>query len=142
MLLRSIFYLLMISMTWNMVDYVFTRNLIAGLYPPDADSISIPIITNQVLLIAVGILLLPTCTLGSTWAIEKMKVLHRTVQAVWIIASFGLYGLSVLICFSMALTSADRAHIEIGLCYGTMLLALIILFAIDVTTIYQRIFKK
>ena len=65
MLLRIIAYVASITTTWHLVEYVFTRNQMAGIYPPEADSISIPIITNQALLLALVVLILPTAMLGS-----------------------------------------------------------------------------
>ena len=142
MLLRGALYMLLISITWNIVEYVFTRNLMAGLYPPEADSISIPIITNQVLLVAIGVLLLPICILGSTWVIERMKALARTIQVICIVVILGFYALSGLVFFSMTVGSLDHPHIEVGLCYGSMFLLLTILFFIDVRKICQEIYKR
>ena len=45
MLLRIVATIISIAITWHIVDYVFDRNLMTEIYSPDADSISIPIIT-------------------------------------------------------------------------------------------------
>ena len=75
MLLKIIVAIISIAITWHMVDYVFDRNMMAEIYSPDADSISIPIITNQVLLLALGFLILPTTLLASTRVMKQLSKL-------------------------------------------------------------------
>ena len=87
MILRVVITIICIATTWHVVDYVFNRNLMAEIYSPDADSISIPIITNQVLLLALGLLILPTTLLASPWVIEKLSKLRRILQILILILS-------------------------------------------------------
>ena len=142
MLLRIIAYIASITTTWHLVEYVFTRNQMAGIYPPEADSISIPIITNQALLLALVVLILPTALLGSAWVMKKLSSFRTFLQIVVLIPCAGIYGISILICLSMALSSADSAHIEIGMSYAAMLVLISAAFIFDVINLYRRLYKK
>ena len=142
MLLRIVVTIICIASTWHVVDYVFNRNLMAEIYPPDADSISIPIITNQILLLALGLLILPTTLLASSWVIDKLSKLRRIFQILILIPFAGIYGVAILVCLGMGLSTADRAHIEIGASYAVMLFLLSAAFVFDVVRIYRRLYKK
>ena len=142
MLLRIVVTIICIASTWHVVDYVFNRNLMADIYPPDADSISIPIITNQILLLALGLLILPTTLLASSWVIDKLSKLRRIFQILILIPFAGIYGVAMLVCLGMGLSTADRAHIEIGASYAVMLFLLSAAFVFDVVRIYRRLYKK
>jgi hypothetical protein len=142
MLLRVAITIICLASTWHVVDYVFNRNLMAEIYPPDADSISIPIITNQILLLALGLLILPTALLSSSWVIEKISRLRRILQILILVPFAGIYGIAMLVCFGMALSTADRVHIEIGVSYAVMLLLLTVAFVFDVVRIYRRLYKN
>lgn len=142
MLLRIVVTIICIASTWHVVDYVFNRNLMAEIYPPDADSISIPIITNQILLLALGLLILPTTLLASSWVIDKLSKLRRIFQILILIPFAGIYGVAILVCLGMGLSTADRAHIEIGASYAVMLFLLSAVFVFDVVRIYRRLYKK
>jgi hypothetical protein len=113
-----------------------------GVYPPDADSISIPIITNQILLLALGLLILPTTLLSSSWVIDKLSKVRRILQILILVPFAGLYGIAMLVCLGMGLSTADRAHIEIGASYAVMLLLLAVAFVFDVVRIYRRLYKN
>lgn len=142
MLLRVVVTIICIASTWHVVDYVFNRNLMAEIYPPDADSISIPIITNQILLLALGLLILPTTLLASSWVIDKLSKLRSIFQILILIPFAGIYGIAMLVCLGMGLSTADRAHIEIGASYAVMLFLLSAAFVFDVIRIYRRLYKK
>ncbi len=142
MLLRIVVTIICIASTWHVVDYVFDRNLMAEIYAPDADSISIPIITNQILLLALGLLILPTTLLASAWVIEKLSKLRRILQILILVPFAGMYGIAMLVCLGMGLSTADKAHIEIGASYAVMLLLLAIAFVFDVVRIYRRLYKN
>ena len=142
MLLRIVVTIICIASTWHVVDYVFNRNLMAEIYPPDADSISIPIITNQILLLALGLLILPTTLLASSWVIDKLSKLRSIFQILILIPFAGIYGIAMLVCLGMGLSAADRAHVEIGASYAVMLFLLSAAFVFDVIRIYRRLYKK
>jgi hypothetical protein len=142
MLLRIIAYVASITTTWHLVEYVFTRNQMAGIYPPEADSISIPIITNQALLLALVVLILPTAMLGSAWVMKKLSSFRTILQIMVLIPCAGIYGISILICLSMALSSADSAHIEIGMSYAVILVLITAALIFDVIGLYRRLYKK
>ncbi len=142
MLLRIAITIICLASTWHVVDYVFNRNLMAEIYPPDADSISIPIITNQILLLALGLLILPTALLSSSWVIEKISRLRRIFQILILVPFAGIYGIAMLVCFGMGLSTADRAHIEIGMSYAVMLFLLTAALIFDVVQIYRRLYKN
>ena len=141
-LLRIVVTIICIASTWHVVDYVFKRNLMAEIYPPDADSISIPIITNQILLLALGLLILPTTLLASSWVIDKLSKLRRILQILILLPFAGIYGIAMLVCLGMGLSTADRAHIEIGASYAVMLFLLSAAFVFDVVRIYRRLYKN
>ena len=142
MLLRIAITIICLASTWHVVDYVFNRNLMAEIYLPDADSISIPIITNQILLLALGLLVLPTALLSSSWVIEKISRLRRILQILILVPFAGIYGIAMLVCFGMGLSTADRAHIEIGMSYAVMLFLLTAALIFDVVQIYRRLYKN
>lgn len=142
MILRIVITIICIASTWHVVDYVFNRNLMAEIYPPDADSISIPIITNQIQLLALGLLILPTTLLASSWVIDKLSKLRRVLQILILVPFAGIYGIAMLVCLGMGLSTADRAHIEIGASYAVMLFLLSAAFVFDVVRIYRRLYKN
>ncbi len=142
LILRIVVTIICIASTWHVVDYVFNRNLMAEIYPPDADSISIPIITNQILLLALGLLILPTTLLASSWVIDKLSKLRSIFQILILIPFAGIYGIAMLVCLGMGLSAADRAHVEIGASYAVMLFLLSAAFVFDVIRIYRRLYKK
>ncbi len=142
MLLRIVIYIISIAATWHLVDYVFHRNLMAEIYPPDADSISIPIITNQIVLAVLGILALPTTLLANAWVIEKLSKLKRLFQVLILIPVAGIYGIAMLICLGMGLSSTDKAHIEIGISYAVLLAWITAAFALDLRRVYHRLYKN
>ncbi len=140
-LLRIVITIICIASTWHVVDYVFNRNLMAEIYPPDADSISIPIITNQIMLLILGLLILPTTLLASSWVIDKLSKLQRILQILILVLFAGIYGIAMLVCLGMGLSTADKAHIEISGSYVLMLLLLATAFVFDVVRIYRRLYK-
>ncbi len=142
MLLRIVIYLIFIAATWQTVEYVFHRNLMDEIYPPDADSISIPIITNQIVLVVLGFLALPTTLLANAWVIDKLCKLKRIFQTLILIPMAGTYGVAMLICLGMGLSSTDKAHIEIGISYAVLLAWITAAFAIDVRRVYHRSYKN
>ena len=142
MLLRIVVTIICIASTWHVVDYVFNRNLMADIYPPDADSISIPIITNQILLLALGLLILPTTLLASSWVIDKLSKLRRIFQILILIPFAGIYGVAILVCLGMGLSAADKAHIEIGASYAAMLILLTAALISDGIRIYRYLYKR
>ena len=142
MLLRIVVAVFCIAITWEMVDYVFNRNLVAEIYPPEADSISIPIITNQILLLVLGLLVLPTTLLANSWVMEKLSRLRRIFQILILLPFAGSYGIAMLICLGMGLSTADRAHIEIGMSYAVMLVLIAAAFVFDGVQIYRRLYKN
>ena len=131
-----------IATTWYVNDYVFHRNLMAEIYSPDIDRISAPIISNQILLLTLGLLILPTTLLASARVVEKLSSLREIFQIVILIPFAGIYGISIRICLGLTLSSLDRHHIEMGLSYAAMLALIITALSVDVIRIYRRVYKK
>jgi hypothetical protein len=75
MFLRILAYFGYSALIWHLVAYVFDQNLMQGLYPEDGHSIFIPIMTNQVLLISLVLMMLPTTILGSRWMMTRLGIL-------------------------------------------------------------------
>ena len=142
MLIRIAIYIASIIWIRKMVDYVFTRNQLAGIYPPEADSIGIPIFENQLFLFALAVLIAPTTILGIRWFFNKLFSIHVAARAVALVLFAGLYALALLVCFSLTMSHVDRAHIEIGLSYAGMLVALSIFFMWDGFRAYRKITEK
>ncbi len=142
MLLRIVITIICIASTWRIVDHVFHRNLRAFLYPPEADSIAIPILTNQILLLMLGFLVLPTALLANAWVVEKLNKLRLIFQLLILIPLVGMYVIAMLICLGMGLSSTDIDHVEIGVSYAVMLALIAAAFTIDVKRIYCRLCKK
>jgi hypothetical protein len=142
MLIRIILYLASIAWTQKMVGYVFNRNQLAGIYPPEADSIGIPIFENQIFLGVLAILIVPTTVLGSRWFFRKLFTINAAVRVLALIAFAGFYAFAILISLGTTLSSADLAHIELGLSYAGILAVLSAFFLWDVVRIYREIFKK
>jgi hypothetical protein len=125
-----------------MVDYVFTRNQMSGIYPPEADGIGIPIFENQLFLFALAVLIAPTTILGSRWFFKKLFSTHVAVRVVALVLFAGLYVLALLISFSLTMSHVDRDHIEIGFSYAAMLVALSLFFIWDGVRAYRKISEK
>ena len=129
-------------MTWNAVEFVFDRNLMNEIYPIEADSISIPIITNQILLIALAILAMPTTFLGSKWIFNKVGSLRTLPKVIILMLCIGIYLLSIFVCIGMTLSYVDKNHIEIGICYAAILLLFLLFIVIDTIRIYRHMYKN
>ena len=142
MFLRMLAYFGCGALIWHRVAYVFDRNLMQGLYPEDGDSIFIPIMTNQVLLISLVLMMLPTTILGSRWVMTRLGTLSKwlLVPLMFFVAS--LYAVSMLISFSMSRSQMDQAHIELGVGYALFLLITSLFFIIDVRKSYKNFFRK
>ena len=142
MLIRIVLYLATITLTQKMVNYVFNRNQLAGIYPPEADSIGIPIFENQIFLGVLTILIVPTALLGSRWVFEKIFNIHAVFRVVGLITFAGFYALALLVSLGMALSHMDHAHIELSLSYAALLTVLSTFFLWDGVRIYREIQKK
>lgn len=142
MLIRIAIYIASIFWIRKMVDYVFTRNQMAGIYPPEADSIGIPIFENQLFLFVLAVLIAPTTILGSRWFFKKLFSIHVAARVVALLVFAGLYALALLVSFSLTMSHIDRAHIEIGLSYAEILVALFIFFMWDGVRAYRKITEK
>lgn len=142
MLIRIALYLASIAWTQKMVNHVFNRNQLAGIYLPEADSIGIPIFENQIFLGVLTILIVPTALLGSRWVFEKIFNIHAVFRVVGLITFAGFYVLALLVSLGMALSYMDHAHIELGLSYAALLTVLSTFFLWDGVRIYREIQKK
>ncbi len=142
MLIRIALYMVLIAWTQKMVSYVFNRNQLAGIYPPEADSIGIPIFENQIFLGVLTVLIIPTAVLGSRWVLGKIFNIHAVFRVVGLIAFAGFYALALLVSLGMALSHMDQAHIELGLSYAGTLAVLSTFFFWDVVRIHREIQKK
>ncbi len=142
MLIRIAIYLLGLTLTHYMVNYVFHRNFSQGIYPPEADSISIAIFTNQIVLYGIAMFMLPTAILGNRWFVGKVAITHLLARCVVAVLLAGLYAVSIIVCLIFALSSLDSAHFELSLSYLLMLLVLLGFLASDVIRIYREFFKN
>jgi hypothetical protein len=125
-----------------MVDYVFIRNQMAGIYLSASGRTYILIIKNQVMLLGICVLILPTTFLGSTWVMRKLSESRRAFQALALLPCAVGYALSILICLNMAIASSDSDHIEIGICSGVILLLISVFMVFDVIGIDRHIYKR
>lgn len=114
----------------------------AGIYPPEADSIGIPIFENQLFLFVLSVLIAPTTILGSRWFFKKLFSTYVVVRVVALVVFAGLYLLALLVSCSLTISHVDRAHIEIGFSYAGMLVALSIFFMWDGVRAYRKITEK
>lgn len=142
MLIRTVLYLASITLTQKMVNYVFSRNQLAGIYPPEADSIGIPIFENQIFLGVLTILIFPTAVFGSRWIFERIFDIHAVFRVVGLIAFAGFYALALLVSLGMALSHMDQAHIELGLSYAGILAVLSTFFIWDGMRVYRKLQNK
>lgn len=141
MLIRLIIYVAWAFGMWHLIDYVFDRNQMQGVYPPEADSIAIPIMTNQALVLGLSIFMLPICALGSSWLNRKLGEIHMLFRVLAILACGAAYAISGLITLGMGLSSLDRAHIELGAGYGLICTLLLVSFIYDSIRIYRSFFQ-
>lgn len=142
MLIRIVLYLASITLTQKVVNYVFSRNQMAGIYPPEADSIGIPIFENQIFLGVLTILIFPTVAFGSRWIFERIFKFHAVFRVVGLIAFAGFYALGLLVSLGMALSHMDQAHIELGLSYAGILAVLSTFFIWDGMRVYRKLQNK
>ena len=141
MLIRLIIYVAWAFGMWHLIDYVFDRNQMQGVYPPEADSIAIPIMTNQALVLGLSIFMLPICALGSSWLNRKLGEIHMLFRVLAILVCGAAYAISGLITLGMGLSSLDRAHIELGAGYGLICTLLLVSFIYDSIRIYRSFFQ-
>ena len=142
MLIRLIIFVAWAFGMWHLIDYVFDRNQMQGVYPPEADSISIPIITNQVLVLGFVILVLPVCLLGSTWVIRKLGKIHALLRILILLVCVAAYAMAGLLTLGMSLSWLDRAHREIGASYAFICTVLFAMFIWDAIRLYRAFFQS
>ena len=142
MLIRLIASIICIDAAWHMVDYVFMRNQMAGIYLSESDRTYILIIKNQVMLLGIGILIFPTTWLGSTWVMRKLSESRRLFQVLALLPCAVGYALSILICLTMSIASSDSDHIEIAICSGVILLLILASMVFDVIGVYRHIYQR
>jgi hypothetical protein len=141
MLIRLIIYVAWAFGMWHLIDFVFDRNQMQGVYPQEADSIAIPIMTNQALVLGLSIFMLPICALGSSWLNRKLGEIHMLFRVLAILVCGAAYAISGLITLAMGLSSLDRAHIELGGGYGLICTLLLVSFIYDSIRIYRSFFQ-
>lgn len=142
MLIRIAVYLLSLTVTHYVIGFVFSRNFMQGIYPPEADSISIAIFTNQILLYGIAMFILPTAILGSRWFINKAARTHLLLRLLVVLAFAALYAASMIVCMNLTLDFLDGAHIELGLSYLLISLAVLGFAVWDVIRIYKDFFRR
>jgi hypothetical protein len=141
MLIRLIIYAVWVFGMWHLIEYVFDRNQMAGVYPPEADSISIPIITNQILVLGLAFLMLPVCLLGSRWVTRKLGEIHTLFRVLILLVCGAAYALSGLLTLGMSLSWLDRAHRELGASYAFICAILLAMFVWDAVRLYRAFFQ-
>lgn len=142
MLIRLVIYAAWAFGMWHLIEYVFDRNQMAGVYPPEADSIAIPIMTNQALVLGLAVLVLPICALGSRWLNRKLGEIHMLFRVLVLLICSTAYVLAGLLTLAMGLSSLDRAHIELGAGYASICLFLLLAFVYDAIRIYRALFQN
>jgi hypothetical protein len=139
MLLRLISYIVWAVGTWHLTDYVFTRNQMAGVYAPDADSIFIPIMTNQGLIAALGVCMFPIYILGSKWVIRKLGEIHVLVRILILLFCVSAYAFVGLITLTQSLSWLDPVHVELAISYGFICLVLLATFVWDALRVHRSV---
>ena len=142
MMIRLIIYLAWAFGMWHLIDYVFDRNQLQGVYPPEADSIAIPIISNQILILGFVFLVLPVCLLGSRWVIRKLGEIHALFRILILLVCGAAYAISGLMTLGMSLSWLDRAHREIGASYAFICAVLLAMFIWDAIRLYRAFFQN
>ena len=137
MIVRVIGYIVWAVGTWHLTDYVFTRNQMAGVYAPDADSIFIPIMTNQGLIAVLGVCMFPIYILGSKWVIRKMGEVHVLLRILILLFCVVAYAFVGLITLTQSLSWLDPVHVELAISYGFVCLALFATFVWDALRLYR-----
>lgn len=141
MLIRLGIYIAWTFGMWHLIEHVFDRNQMAGVYSPEADSIAIPIITNQALLLGLAFLLLPVCLLGSRWVVRKIGEIHTLFCILILLVCGAAYAISGLLTLGMSLSLLDRAHREIGVGYAFICAVLFAMFIWDAIHLYRAFFQ-
>ena len=137
MIVRVIGYIVWAVGTWHLTDYVFTRNQMAGVYAPDADSIFIPIMTNQGLITVLGLCMFPVYILGSKWVIRKLGEVHVLLRILILLFCVVAYAFVGLITLTQSLSWLDPLHVELAISYGFVCLALFATFVWDALRLYR-----
>jgi hypothetical protein len=68
-------------------DAFYTQNFYDGMYPPEADSIGIPILTSQIMVIGAVVLASPMVLLGSKFIRAKLSA-SRMYVAIPVVVVF------------------------------------------------------
>ncbi len=142
MLLRFGVYMLAVALTWKTVEYVYNRNFSAGIYPPEADSISIPIITTHIFLTGFCIFALPTVVLGNRWIFGKIVECRRWLQCIVAMVIFSFYLFSIFFNLSVTTSHLDRDHVEVGLASGMILISVLGFSAWDSIRFFKQVWNK
>ena len=79
-------------------DAFYTQNFYDGMYPPEADSISIPILTSQIMVIGAVVLASPMVLLGSKFIRAKLSA-SRMYVAIPVVVVF-------LLCYALIIGMA------------------------------------
>lgn len=142
MLIRIAVYLLSLTMTHYGIGFVFERNFKQGVYSPESDSISIAIFTNQILVYGIAMFILPTVILGNRWFINKSAHTHILLRLLAVVGFAAMYAASLIVCMNLTLDYLDGPHIELGVSYLLISLAVLGFAVWDVIRIYKNFFKQ
>jgi hypothetical protein len=140
MLIRIVVYAIGIALTWELSEYIINRNFFAGVYPPESDSISIPIISNQILLTGLGMFLLPTTVIGNRWFFGKLSKVNWMIRLLVFIPIGILYLTTLLLSLSTGLSFLDEQHFELAASFVAITASTASFFILDALRIY-RIFR-
>lgn len=119
-------------------DYVYTRNQHKELYPPEADSISIPIMNSLLVAIVIFILIFPVVIFGS----KKLKnwiSLRTKYSLIPIYTIFGLsYFIGIFLLLGLFAGTLNKNHWEISVAATPFIAYIIYFLANDVRWVLKN----
>ncbi len=96
-------------------DYIYTRNLYKELYPPEADSISIPIMNSLLITVVIFVLIFPVVVFGSkrikNWISSRAKYSLIPIYIILILSYF----IGFFLILGLFLGTLNKNHWEISI---------------------------
>jgi hypothetical protein len=130
-ILRSLLFLALFVIVNAVTNHVLNANLMADLYPPDADSIGIPLMRTLLASLLSLVMLLPLLLLSSLpWSFRKAAASRAWRRTLGLLLA-GLYFWNFLLQVNWALYWIDPDHWLIAASIGLVAIAVIWLAVVD-----------
>jgi hypothetical protein len=141
MILRLLLLVIATKMHVEFYDAFYTQNFYDGMYPPEADSIGIPIFTSMILVIGAAIGSSPFVLLGSKFIRAKLSTAKFWFSIPATIIFLFCYALIICLSYSGASYIFQAQYRTIAVDAVWLFVVPVVFFGIDAARLFRHIGK-